>query len=225
MKNAETEFMEGLLGSLNDIEDATGSVVVSKESYDETRQLLEGLNDVGLEYGNLLNPQDSPHPKSSYNENHYDVQSRMDQLYSEPVHQAPVYKAEPVIKTNWSLVESIAAGTKNTKTYSIKSNHSSQVIMSGIMMYEAALTLVNLLNEGRMITDTKILGIISSGLQYTKVMNEVIDASRQRQRVLNESKYDKAKELDAIISEKKMEAVKLKERVLTFLVQEGYITK
>lgn len=220
----DSAFMEGLLGSLNDIESgtSTGNYVSVKANSDETKKLLEGLSDIGFEYGNLLNPEkEQPlyNKMDNYMEDdNYDYSSH----YAKPV--AEMYN-KPVPKENWSLVEGLAVGTKNIKTYSIKCNHSQQIIMNNMMMYEAALTLVNLLNEGKMISDAKVLGIISSGLQYTKVMNEYIDASKKRQKVLNESKYDKAKELDDLIAEKKSEAIKLKERVKTFLIQEGYITK
>lgn len=154
--------------------------------------------------------------------------------YIEPQYVSPQpmvaesYTAPSVskVQTNgkkWELVEEHYPGTKNTNVYSVRCNSNSQVIMNNILMKEAALTLVNLLNEGRMLTDAKVLGIISSGVQFTAVMNEVIKVSRERQVVLNESRYDEAKDLDIIIAEKKNEAYKLKERVLKFLKSEGYI--
>lgn len=133
------------------------------------------------------------------------------------------HNIKPTNGKKWELVEEHYKGTKSTKVYSIKCNSNGQIIMNNILMYEAALTLVNLLNEGRMLTDAKILGIISSGIQFTAVMNEVIKVSRERQKVLNEARYDAAKELDITIAEKKNEAYKLKERVLNFLKSEGYI--
>lgn len=249
MKNAESDFMEGLLGSLNDIEDGTAAPSVSQQSYDETRNLLEGLNEIGLAYGNLLNPEDAPMPqKNNITTNdmiyeHQDDWEAAEKLsshyakvpgeyvFEEPV---PFYESNNPVqqqyninapKTNWSLIEESVPGVKSMKMYSIKSNHSGQRIIEGMMMYEAAKTLENLLNEGRPISDIKVLGIISSGLQYTTVMNEAINSARKRQKVLNESKYDVAKELDTVIAEKKKEAQKLKERVIRFLVDEGYITK
>lgn len=243
MKNAESDFMEGLLGSLNDIEDGSAAPNVSQQNYDETRNLLEGLNEIGLAYGNLLNPEDAPMQSQRVNRTgeiyeHQDDWEAAEQLSS---HYAQVpgeyvfeehtstvqsnhsYQQSP--KTSWSLVEEAVPGVKTMKMYSIKSNHSGQVIMDGMMMFEAAQTIVNLLNEGRTISDFRVLGIISSGLQYTTVMNEAIKSARKRQAVLKESKYDVAKELDGVIANKKKEAQKLKERVVTFLVDEGYITK
>lgn len=243
MKNSESDFMEDLLGTLNGIEDGTAEITYSQQSYDETRNLLEGLSEIGLEYGNLLNPEDAPMHKANniattdtiYE--HHDDWKAAEQLSShysnvpgEYVFEEAPQVVSPTVstvkpKTNWSLSESTLQGTKNTKVYSIKSNHSGQVLMDGMLMFEAAQTLVNLLNEGRNMSDIKVLGIISSGIQYSAVVMEAFKSVKKRHKVLNESKYDEAKELDAIIATKKKEAQKLKERVITFLVDEGYITK
>jgi len=241
-RNEVSGFMD-ILGSLNEIEAGTNKPVASQQSYDATRNLLNSLNDVGLAYGTLLNPEDSIpdqiQPQTMY-ESHDDWEDQeklnriyeqnpngvIDYGYQEPIQKTPTQsRSFNNPSTAWSLVEGVVEGTKGTKIYSIQSNHSGQKIMDGIMMYEAALTITNLLNEGRMITDTKMLGIISSGLQYTSVVNEALKAAKDRQTVLKESRYDDAKDLDIIIAEKKAEAYKLKERVLTFLKKEGYIGK
>lgn len=250
MRNSESDFMEGLLGSLNDIEDGTAAPNVSQQHYDETRNLLEGLNEIGLAYGNLLNPEDAPpaqrgtmnHHNELYEHeddwqaaeqlsNHYAqvpgeyvFEDPTESYYTEP---KPITQyAQPVQpKTNWSLVENVLQGTKSTKVYSVKSNHSGQVLMDGMLMFEAAQTIVNLLNEGRNFSDIKVLGIISSSIQYSSVVMEALKSVKKRHIVLKESKYDVAQELDTIIAQKKQEAQKLKERVITFLVDEGYITK
>lgn len=243
-RNEVNNIMD-MLGSLDEIEAGTNAPVASQESFNATRDLLSGLNDIGLAYGNLLTPENAvPDQISEYqlyeNYDDFEAQERLNQIYGQdpngvinydqgkPQTKSVQQTFKPSIgspKTAWSLVEEVAPGTKSTKVYSIQSNHSGQKIMDGIMMYEAALTLTNLLNEGRKINDTKMLGIISSGLQYTNVVNEGIKAARERQKVLKESRYDDAKDLDIIIAEKKAEAYKLKERVLTFLQKEGYISK
>ena len=252
MRNSESDFMEGLLGSLNDIEDGTAVPNVSQQNYDETRNLLEGLNEVGLEYGNLLNPEGLPHAPRGTMNNHNELYEHEDdwqageklashyaQVPGEYVfeeHDDSFYNPSPTPitqqystpvkpKTNWSLVEGTLSGTKNTKVYSVKSNHSGQILMDGMLMFEAAQTIVNLLNEGRNFSDIKILGIISSSIQYSAVVMEALKSVKKRHAVLKESKYDEAQELDTIIAERKKEAQKLKDRVITFLVDEGYITK
>ena len=211
--------MADLLSGLNDIEagethNASGVPYKTGGDIGAMASILTSLNEAGMDYG--VDPEQQ-HPQvvpyyAPYNEHMLGHQSVQPVVQRTP--------AKP--KTNWSLVEEKVQGTKSTKVYSIKCNHSSQIIMNNIMMYEA-LTLVNLLNEGRMLTDAKVLGIISSGLQYTNVISEALKAAQKRQRVLNESKYDEAKDLDIIIAEKKAEAYKLKERVLNFLKGEGYI--
>lgn len=248
-RQAEVNFFGGLLSDLNDIDD--GKQVSSKQAdpsvVTETRDLLHALSDVGLQYGSLTNPiaeaqlqhremvDSGAIPDNGYD---YVMENKLSQIYginpdeqdipySTPtVTMSPVQSySQPRVSTAWSLVTETVKGTKSTKVYSIKSNHSNQVIMDGMMMFEAAQTLVNLLNEGRKLTDVKILGIISAGLQYTHVMTEYIDAARKRQKVLNESRYDEAKELDGEITALKENAQKLKQRVMKFLVDEGYITK
>lgn len=246
----EVNALADILGSLNDIEEGTNVAGPSQQQFDETKNLLHSLNDIGLSYGNLTTPENAvpDNIKSIQMNESYDdwqAQEQLDSIYGQipsengidygysvpTVQHNTVSNTKPSFvptgnpKTNWSLVEGIVSGTKSTKTYSIQSNHSGQKIMDGIMMYEAAFALTKLLNEGRMITDTKILGIISSGLQYTSVVNEGIKAAKDRNKVLKESRYDDAKDLDIIIAEKKAEAYKLKERVLTFLKKEGYISK
>lgn len=241
----EVNAFADILGSLNDIEEGVNVPGPSQQQFDETKNLLNSLNDIGLSYGNLRTPEnavpDNIRPvqvNESYDD--WQTQEQLDNIYGQNPelgdidygYSAPVQKPQQQaphqnqnITTAWVMEEEVVPGTKSTKSYSIKSNHSGQKIMDGIMMYEAAFTLTKLLNEGRMITDTKILGIISSGLQYTSVVNEALKAAKDRQKVLKESRYDEAKDLDIIIAEKKAEAYKLKERVLTFLQKEGYISK
>lgn len=212
------DMMTNLLSGLNDIE--AGNVSASSGEYYNTggdigamTDILTSLNEAGMNYGEPVKQH-----VTTYDSTYAITPPPSGSSQSMQKQQNMV---QP--KTNWSLVEEKVSGTKNTKTYSIKSNHSSQILMNNIMMYEAALTLVNLLNEGRVLTDAKILGIISSGMQFTYVMNEALSAAKKRKQVLNESRYDEAKELDILISEKKSEAFKLKERVINYLKNEGYI--
>lgn len=250
---ADVDFMGDLLSDLNAIDEGqkVTSVQASSGQIAETRNLLSALSDVGLQYGTLTNPiaeaqtqrqeMIAQYGESALDQGYdYAMENKLAQIYGvnpeeDPaLYEAPVVTMTPVQthivsntrpKTAWSLVTETVKGTKNTKVYSIKSNHSGQMLMDGMMMFEAAQTLVNLLNEGRTISDVKILGIISAGLQYTHVINEYLSAARKRQKVLNESKYDKAAELDTEIAALKESAQKLKQRVMKFLVDEGYITK
>ncbi|AFA44406.1 hypothetical protein [Klebsiella phage phiKp_21] len=206
----------------------------NKKAKSEISDLLTDLYDIGFYDKNDIPPPVSTAPDYGYDYITEGVQG----TYSLDENGIPVnvvqptipeqYYTEPVIQKpkntkKWDLVEDHYPGTKSTKVYSIKCNSNDQIIMNNILMHEAALTLVNLLNEGRMLTDPKILGIISSGIQFTSVMNEVIKVSKERLVVLNEARYDDAKELDVKIAEKKNEAYKLKKRVLDFLKTEGYI--
>ena len=102
---------------------------------------------------------------------------------------APVQQNRPYVPgMNWGIIEESVLGMKNAKTYSIKCLATNQIVLDNIMMYESALALRNLLNAGKTLTDTKVLGIISSGIQYTTVVKEAIKAAKERQSVLKESK-------------------------------------
>lgn len=125
---------------------------------------------------------------------------------------------------NWSITESEVLGMKSAKSYSVKCNRTGQVLFDNLMLAESAIALMKLLNDGRSLSDPKILGIISSGLQYTSVVNEAIKAAKKRQAVLKESKYDDAKELDNVIAEHKKRANELRYKVLAFLKDEGFIS-
>jgi hypothetical protein len=218
-----------------------------EQNLSETKNLLNGLQELTGEYGNI-------HEESFYgqeyvnndSETDYDniygyyepqegesfiedpISVRMRQVTPQQTQQSntPVQANRPYTPGfNWSITEEPVLGMKNAKTYSIKCNATNQVVLDNIMMYESALALRNLLNAGKTLTDTKVLGIISSGIQYTTVVKEAIKAAKERQSVLKESKYDKAQELDTVIAEHKKKAKDLKERVLNFLKEEGFIAK
>lgn len=250
MKDESSAFFEDLLTGLDDIE--SGKAVTtgaSAATYNATRELLESLNEVGVGYGNLYNEQmgiPMEDPMDSYDDNgldsvygHYIPQPGDPEYYESPrrvqanqnVHvpkQVPQFQIPPVEfkpGQNWELVEESVQGMKTAKKYGVRSVHSKQVILDNIMMRESALALRNLLNEGESLTNPKILGLISSGIQYTAAMNDIIKAAKQRQSVLRESRYDDAKELDVIIENKKAVASELKNRVMDFLRNEGFIGK
>lgn len=226
-------MMTDLLSGLNDIESGNATSTGAYKSTGDIgvmKDIMSSLNEAGIDYGKPNNMHDYMYEEApvtstySIGSDGLPVDSYVPPAPVVYEYNRPTPKTQrKLIDKNWSLVEEKMTGTKNTMIYSIKCNHSEQIIMNGMMMFEAAQTLVNLLNEGRMLTDAKILGIISSGLQYTVVMNEALKAAKKRQKVLNESRYDEAKELDIIITEKKTEAFKLKERVMNFLKSEGYI--
>lgn len=218
-----------------------------EQNLSETKNLLNGLQELTGEYGNI-------HEESFYGQEyvHNDSDTDYDSIYGyyepqegesfieDPIavrmrqvtpqqtqqSNTPVQANRPYTPGfNWSITEEAVLGMKNAKTYSIKCNATNQVVLDNIMMYESALALRNLLNAGKTLTDTKVLGIISSGIQYTNVVKEAIKAAKERQSVLKESKYDKAQELDTVIAEHKKKAKDLKERVLNFLKEEGFIAK
>lgn len=247
----ETDMFGDLLSTLDDIEEGTYvSTGPSATALNETKQLLESLNEVGADYGTLLN-QDAQYYGEQFGYDSYmnDADAKLESIYGhyiedgedpdeihnrykpstvsmKSVQQSSVQKNKPYVPgQNWSITEEAVLGMKSAKMYSIKCNATNQIILDNIMMYESALALKNLLNAGKSLTDPKILGIISSGIQYTNVVQEAIKAAKQRQSVLKESRYDKAQELDSVIAEHKNKAKELKQRVLNFLEEEGFLAK
>ncbi len=239
--------MADIMSAFNDIEE--GRDVKSgptQHNINETRDLLHSLHEITGGYGNLHQEGTSSYEGPMHENIDYDSNDRLDSIYGTYIPDAgedyiaePVPVRKPVQQSqsrqqptqqytpglNWSVIEEDVQGMKNAKMYSIKNNTTSQVIIDNIMMYESALALRNVLNAGKTLTDPKVLGIISSGIQYTAVVKEAITAARQRQKVLKESRYDKAQELDVVIAEHKQKAKDLRDRVMSFLKQEGFVTK
>lgn len=212
----------------------------------ETKNLLHSLNDLTGEYGNLHQEDAQFYDQGGFMDESTDldsiygryipdegeeyiespIQVRMRQVNPQTTN-TPVQPTQRPYQPglHWSIIEESVLGMKNAKTYSVKCNATNQIILDNIMMYESAIALRNLLNAGKTLTDPKVLGIISSGIQYTKVVKEAIEAAKQRQNVLKESRYDKAQELDGVIAEHKRKASDLRTKVLNFLEEEGFITK
>lgn len=143
---------------------------------------------------------------------------------SAPVAQANILQVKTP-KTPWSILSEDVKGLKNVKKYSIQNSYNNQVIIEGIMMQEAAMALLNVLNEGGTLTNPKVLGIISYGIQYTKILEDAIKSLKDRQEVLRESNYARAAELDVQISEQKKKAQVLKEQISTFITSNGFKSK
>lgn len=168
----------------------------------------------------------------------YEEQRRLDELsrkmaagtldetvYVEPTKNNPSQPSQPIIQPGktWKMVEESVNGLKNAKKYKIINAYDNSVLMDNIMMYESAYALHAVLNKGQAITNPKILGIISMGLQYTSAVTEMIKYAKERNKVLNESNYSRAQEIDKILAEKKDYANSLKKDVLAFLRSEGFI--
>lgn len=146
-----------------------------------------------------------------------------------------VYESAPVGQTNsghvskpktpWSIVSEDVDGLKNVKKYSIQNAYNKQTIIDGIMMQEAAMALLNILNEGGTLTNPKVLGIISYGIQYTSILEQAIKSLKDRQAVLRESNYSRAAELDVLISDQKKKAQNLKEQINSFITANGFNSK
>lgn len=123
----------------------------------------------------------------------------------------------------WSLKETVSEKYNSVKTYSICSNYSGKPILDDIMMYESAATILNLMNSGKVLSDPKVLGIIASGIQYGTVIKEGITHAERRQKALSSRDYNTAMQIDEDIEKTKKDATALREHVLKYLRDEGYI--
>ena len=200
MKDQEAiNQMYDILSTFEDIEEGkvSGKGKTKSQDIQDTKALLEG-------YYSVLNDEVQPESQTvSYS-------------------TTPIYTGQDYSRP-FQLTEEAYMNSKTVKTYSVKFKPTGQVLIDNIMMFESAKALENMLNEGKTLSDIKVLGIISSGLEYTKVVKECFSLAKQRQKVLKESRYDDAKVLDESISEYKGKAQTLKKRVLNFLRESGYI--
>lgn len=137
-----------------------------------------------------------------------------------PVQQVPQKKFDG---KEWSLKETVSEKYNSVKTYSICSNYSGKPILDDIMMYESAATILNLMNSGKVLSDPKVLGIIASGIQYGTVIKEGITHAERRQKALTSRDYNSAMKIDEDIEKTKKDATALREHVLKYLRDEGYI--
>lgn len=208
-----------------------------------------------FDYNNALKPEDfvvsNPQPQSMDDE--ISRMAQLDQLYGgdvsyeeaynpngiilneikqkevQAVHQAQALKPQNTPVSNpslpWTLIAEDVTGLKNVKTFSIRSSYNKQVIVDSIMMQEAAISVLNVLNNGGKLTDPKVLGIISYGISYTKLLEKAMKSLHERKLVLKESNYTKAAELDVSISDYKLQAKELRNVILKFISDNNFSTK
>lgn len=217
-----TQLIENILGKLSDIggfdyenRDYSDLQVSRDFKSEDSFFVNENLNSIysdttGIDgaYEEGTIPQDAYVPIPNY--------------HTPVLENAPVY-AKPL--TPWTMVSEDVKGLKNAKKYSIQNAYNKQNIIEGIMMREAATAILNVLNEGGTISDTKVLGIISYGIQYTKILESALKSVKTRQYVLSESNYSRAAELDTEIANYRTQAQSLKEKVMGFISTNGFSTK
>lgn len=159
-------------------------------------------------------------PEYHYNEPQITVQAAINK---EPELKPGLSVCAHVKGSSWRLLEEDAFGYKSAKIYQIQNIHDGSIILDNIMMYESAVALLRLLHEGRSLSSPKVLGIISSGLQYSVVLEGAIKKMKERKVVLNNKEYGRAQELDVEIEEYQTKAETLKTSVIQFLKNEGFM--
>lgn len=123
----------------------------------------------------------------------------------------------------WVMKEGKHEKYNTIKVYSICSAFSGKPVLQDIMMYESAATILNLMNSGKVLSDPKVLGIIASGIEYGTVLREGISYAEKRGAALQKKDYQSAMQIDEDIERTKAKAGTLKESVLKYLKDEGYI--
>lgn len=130
-----------------------------------------------------------------------------------------------ISKITFVVTENKLKELKSISNFSVEIKETGQAIIKDIYLKECAFVVANYLNNGNTLSDVKVLGVISSAIQYTSVINEIRKVSSARHAVLRESKYDKAMEFDRELSELQSKAYQIKDRVMSFLKENGYINK
>lgn len=133
-----------------------------------------------------------------------------------------IIKHEPIKEVKFKILEQNLGDLKSIINYSVVIAETNQVIISNIYLKECAIVVRDFLNAGKPISDVKVLGIISTAIQYTTLINEVRRVSSSRQQVLREMDYESAKKYDIKLSELHEQALQIKERSIKFLTENGY---
>lgn len=129
----------------------------------------------------------------------------------------------PISFVTFEVIHTPVNGLKSLTNYSVVVKETSQPIISNIYLKECAYVVADFLNKGKTLSDVKILGILGSAIQYTNIMTEAYTVSKKRQAVLRESKYDLAKGYDEDLKKLSENANVIKEKVLKFLKEQGYV--
>lgn len=121
--------------------------------------------------------------------------------------------------SEWSVVCEGFDGVKSVNRYSIQNNATHSNIVKDVTLKESAFAVCNMLNDGNPINDPRVIGILSSGMQYTAIVESLVKTLKQKRRVIRESNYDAAKQCDIVMEEKKSKAQDIKTDLVTYLIK------
>ena len=169
----------------------------------------------------VVNPQQTQY-QMGWDDNNWDegVDLEVFQQMPQKTHNRPYTNYQPQVQPIQSMWEVIAEqynGSKSLKNYTIQDNVTKKAILSNILMKESAYAIANLLNAGKTFDSPQVLGIISSGIQYTKEVKKVFEHLKQRGACLRESNYAGAASLDSKIQKNKDSASTIRNELVSYL--------
>lgn len=170
-------------------------------------------------------PQSAPQPQTIWvDDEGIDYQAYMRQQQGIQAPQQTQYQGyqtyQPVqtqVNSVWEVVAEQYEGSKTLNTYKIVDSATRKPVLSNILMKECACSIKNLLNDGKTFDSPQLLGIISSGIRYTKEVKKVFEHLKQRKSCLRESNYQGAATLDTKIQSNKAEAKNIRDELVSFL--------
>ena len=191
--------------------------------------IMEGLDSITGEYNlgkkNITEPQ-----AQNVNPLYQEMMQYATDPYGNPVHhQSDQYENSNISYTTdvpsykkphleYSVISENYKGTK-ISSFSIKNNYSSNIIADGIMLKECAFALCNMLNSKITLTNSTFVGVLSMGLQYSRLFESTASKIQKRQIVLKECNYEAAKEMDSSIKEGKEQADDIKTNMIRYLIK------
>lgn len=166
------------------------------------------------------NPYNMMQEDMSYEE--YLAMTQGKQLQSVDVSTGQPAVHQPIANgPEWVLVTEEFNGVKSLHNYSIKHNTTGKRILDNIALKESASSVCNMLNQGKTFSDPKILGLVSSGIQYTTIVESMVKSMKQRRKVLRESNYSAAQECDKTIQAMKLKASTIKSDLQIYIAKHG----
>lgn len=232
MSNPEdVNFFNNLLSDMDSLE--TGAPVSKSVPAGITESFSTGVNQnhfremyaIAASIDDLIPSEKPDYSQFSQNAFHEEIETYDSGAFrAEPLSETRIVERHiPISHVTFEVKHEPVNGLKSLTNYSVVVKETSQPIISNIYLKECAYVVADFLNNGKTLSDVKILGILGSAIQYTNIMTEAYNISRKRQSVLRESKYDLAKEYDVELKELAENANVIKEKVLKFLKEQGYV--
>lgn len=198
------------------------------------KDLLAGINDIvgDTKYvpdPTMLQPQAVP-SQPLFLDNSDMSYEEYEASLNNPMTKGPVYKdytlptqqahmSLPDVK--WVVVSESYPGSKTLQVFKIQQNSTNVVIINNILLKESANAICSLLNDGATMDSTQILGILSSGVQYSNEVKKVFENLKSRSKCLVESNYQQAAKYDESISKLKENAQKIKGQLVEYLTEKN----